>query len=205
MAGLRERKKRQTREAIAKTALGLFAERGYDAVTVADVAEAAQVAVTTVFNYFKTKEDLFFGAFTPPTEILAERLRERAPGVGPVAVVRTLLLEALERMSEWAADDPHTRIHQTLAASPSLQLQAMQRFRARRFATMNEVASALTAPEPPDAFATLVSGQLLALVDATLLEAERRRRLAEAAGAMRPAVERACAALARGLEDYAVR
>jgi AcrR family transcriptional regulator len=58
--GLRERKKRATRALIADTAMRLFAEGGFDQTTVADVAEAANVSVKTVFNYFPAKEDLFF-------------------------------------------------------------------------------------------------------------------------------------------------
>lgn len=58
MAGLRERKKEQTRQRIADVALQLFAERGFDAVTVNEVAEAAEVAKATLFTYFPTKESL---------------------------------------------------------------------------------------------------------------------------------------------------
>ena len=60
MEGLRERKKRQTREAIAAAAMALFVARGFDAVTVAEVARAADVSEKTVFNYFPAKEDLVF-------------------------------------------------------------------------------------------------------------------------------------------------
>ncbi|WP_344158008.1 helix-turn-helix domain-containing protein [Kribbella yunnanensis] len=58
--GRRERKKQQTKAAISKVATELFLERGFDAVTVAEVAQAADVAVQTVFNHFATKEDLLF-------------------------------------------------------------------------------------------------------------------------------------------------
>ena len=58
--GLRQRKKQQTRQLIADTAWRLFADRGFERVTVAEIAREAQVAVATVFNYFPTKEDLFF-------------------------------------------------------------------------------------------------------------------------------------------------
>ena len=58
--GRRERKKQQTKAAISEIATRLFLERGFDAVTVAEVARAADVAVQTVFNHFPAKEDLFF-------------------------------------------------------------------------------------------------------------------------------------------------
>lgn len=58
--GRRERKKQQTKAAISRVATLLFLERGFDAVTVAEVARAADVAVQTVFNHFPAKEDLFF-------------------------------------------------------------------------------------------------------------------------------------------------
>ena len=58
--GLRERKKQQTREAIAETARRLFSERGFERVNVAEIARAADVAEKTVFNYFPRKEDLVY-------------------------------------------------------------------------------------------------------------------------------------------------
>jgi AcrR family transcriptional regulator len=75
--GLRERKKRAAREAIATTARRLFAERGFDAVTVAEVAAAADVSQKTVFNYFPTKEDLAFAGREEGIAQLVANLRER--------------------------------------------------------------------------------------------------------------------------------
>src|SRR5579875_3904658 len=60
MTGLRETKKQRTRETIARAAAGLFLERGFEAVTVEDVARAAEVSRQTVFNYFPTKEQMVF-------------------------------------------------------------------------------------------------------------------------------------------------
>jgi AcrR family transcriptional regulator len=81
MEGLRERKKRQTRAAIASAALALFREHGFDAVTVADVARAADVSEKTVFNHFPAKEDLVFAHSDDRLDARAEAIRMRPPGV----------------------------------------------------------------------------------------------------------------------------
>src|SRR3954452_9035287 len=91
--GLRERKKEQTRRLIADTARGLFAERGFDAVTVADVARAADVAEKTVFNYFPTKEDLFYSGMEAFEERLLDAVRDREPGQTALAAFRRFLLQ----------------------------------------------------------------------------------------------------------------
>jgi AcrR family transcriptional regulator len=95
-AGLRERKKEQTRELIADAARRLFDERGFDAVTVAEVAHAANVSEVTVFNYFPTKEDLFYGGMQFFEEKLLDAVRERAPGQSVLDAFRRPVLEGLK-------------------------------------------------------------------------------------------------------------
>src|SRR4051794_19456200 len=90
--GLRARKKEQTRLLIADTARRLFAERGFEAVTVADIARAADVAPKTVFNYFPTKEDLFYSRLEAFEDELLAAVREREPGESALAAFRRFLM-----------------------------------------------------------------------------------------------------------------
>src|SRR3978361_4336 len=78
--GLRERKKEQTRQLIAETARRLFSERGFERVTVAEIARTAEVSEQTVFNYFPTKEDLVYWRLQSFEDELLRTIREREPG-----------------------------------------------------------------------------------------------------------------------------
>ena len=75
--GLRERKKRQVRQRISNVATALFLVHGFDNVTVAEVAAAAEVSEQTVFNYFPTKESLFFDRSEPMIRTVADAVRQR--------------------------------------------------------------------------------------------------------------------------------
>ncbi|QLY33237.1 TetR family transcriptional regulator [Nocardia huaxiensis] len=94
---LREEKKRATRTALADTAMVMFAERGFEKVTVAEIARAANVSVNTAFNYFPTKEDLFFDRQDEVIDRLARAVRERADGESAAAAVRRVFLDELAR------------------------------------------------------------------------------------------------------------
>ncbi|KAA9165754.1 TetR family transcriptional regulator [Amycolatopsis acidicola] len=86
--GLREQKKQLTRRHIADIATGMFFERGFDNVTVAEVAEAAGVSKMTVFNYFPRKEDLFLDRHADRLAEVEQVLRERGPGKSVAAALR---------------------------------------------------------------------------------------------------------------------
>src|SRR6187549_1531799 len=109
MTGLRERKKQQTREAIAEAARALFVERGFEAVRVAEIARAADVSEKTVFNYFPTKEDLVFWRLEAFEEEILGALRERAPGEPALAAFRRFVLTPRGLIDE---DDPAAREQQ---------------------------------------------------------------------------------------------
>src|ERR671921_1055975 len=86
--GLRERKKRAARQAIAAAARRLFAERGFDAVTVAEIAAAADVSEKTVFNHFATKEDLAFAGREERLNRLLADIAQRPPDTSVLDVFR---------------------------------------------------------------------------------------------------------------------
>ncbi|MBP2472958.1 AcrR family transcriptional regulator [Crossiella equi] len=92
---LREQKKQATRQAISDAATRLFIQRGFDAVTIAEVAETAGVARMTVTNYFPRKEDLVLDAHEAFTQGPARALTTRVPGVPALAALREDCLEAV--------------------------------------------------------------------------------------------------------------
>ncbi|QFG22699.1 TetR family transcriptional regulator [Actinomadura sp. WMMB 499] len=98
--GLRERKKARTRALIQATALRLFREHGYEATTVERIAREAEVAHTTVFRYFPTKEDLVVSDDYDP--VLFEALRARPADVPPLRALREAMRATLEGLP---ADD----------------------------------------------------------------------------------------------------
>ncbi|TQF02525.1 TetR/AcrR family transcriptional regulator [Kitasatospora acidiphila] len=95
--GLRERKKRQTRQRICEAALGLFVARGFDKVTIAEVAAAADVSVNTLYNYFEAKEDLVLPPDEASPQRLADIVRARQPGESAAQAVLGRLRDELRR------------------------------------------------------------------------------------------------------------
>ncbi|RII15747.1 HTH-type transcriptional regulator LuxR [Streptomyces sp. YIM 130001] len=97
--GLRERKKRRTRQHISDVATGLFLARGFDAVTIAEIADVAEVSVNTVYNYFPAKEDLFLDRSAGIVERLSRYVRARDVGESAAAAVLRELRAEVEVVS----------------------------------------------------------------------------------------------------------
>ena len=105
--GLRERKKQQTREKIERVALQLFAERGYDQTTLAEIAEAADVSPRTIFAYFESKEDILFCDDPVMFERLRDTLEQRPTGATTVDALR-------EFVSSFGKYDEQTRLRKRI-------------------------------------------------------------------------------------------
>jgi AcrR family transcriptional regulator len=120
--GLRETKKLQMRQAIAAAGMRLFVTRGFDHVTVGDIAREAAVSEKTVFNYFPTKEDIFFDEVPERLEALAEAVRGRKPGQPLVDTMHELHAEQCGRL----ASPGFAHFARTIAESPALQAKEME-------------------------------------------------------------------------------
>jgi AcrR family transcriptional regulator len=208
--GLRERKKQQTRLLIADAARRLFAERGFDRVTVAEIARAADVSEKTVFNYFPAKEDLFYSRLEAFEEDLLAAIRERRAGTSVLAAFRGFLLG---RQGVFALDAPGGDAEATeqllsvtrlITESPALLAREREVF--ERYAdALAAVIAAETGAAPGDVEPRAAAGALLA-VHRALIDYVRGRALAgSSASEIGPEVKkqakRAFARLERGLGD----
>ena len=204
--GLRERKKEQRRQRIGDTARRLFAERGFEGVTVAEVAREANVSEGTVFNYFPTKEDLFYSGMESFEASLIEAVRSRSPGRSVLAAFRDYVLEQSDGVAERApAIEKAARL---VDASPALQ--------ARERALVAEYTGVLAEllAEETEAAADDIEPRVVA---AALMAAQRelvaQTRASVAAGLRGPALVRRVKAqgarafdrLEAGLRDYDVK
>jgi AcrR family transcriptional regulator len=129
-AGLRERKKQQTRELIAETARRLFAERGFEKVSVAEIARTADVSEKTVFNYFPTKEDLVYWRLESFEDELLETIRSRRAGESVLDAFGRFVREPRGMLGQF---DPETRerlaaLTRMIVESPSLLAREAQIF-----------------------------------------------------------------------------
>ena len=130
-SGLRERKKQQTREAIHQAAMRLFAERGFEATTIADIAAAADIAPRTFFSYFATKEEAVFPKFEPMLADFDRAMRERSPGTTALEALRDWIVAAAQHLGDVEGARLEARLRRESPAVAACDLQHMSRFERR--------------------------------------------------------------------------
>jgi AcrR family transcriptional regulator len=169
--GLRERKKREARQHISDVATRLFAQRGFEAVTVVEIAEAAGVAKATVTNYFPRKEDLLLDLQAEAEQLLVNALRERPPGQPVVEAVRALKHRLLAQRHVLSTAAPGmARFGRLIAESPAL----LSRAREQREYLESAVARQLTEETGDPVRADLVARLLLATATTVVVTPIRR-------------------------------
>jgi len=212
--GLRESKKEQTRTLIADTAWRLFADRGFDAVRVAEIAREAYVSEATVFNYFPRKEDLLYSRLEGFGERLVAAVDSRPPGEPVLDAVRNFLTEPAGLLAQVEAGEGEAvvrlrTVNRMVADSPTLRAREQQAIADATAA----LAARLTAEEstgPGGAVTAYVAANALMGVHRALIDLVRRRVLADEAidrlaADVRAYGAEAFALLARGFADYGVR
>lgn len=145
--GRRERKKAHTRQALADAALELFLEHGYDQVGVKDVADAADVSVTTLFKHFPGKEALVFDQDDDLEAALVAAVRERPPGRSIPQALREHLLQHHSRLAVHAADPRFADFTRLVQETPALRDYAQKMWTRHETALARAIAQATGAPE----------------------------------------------------------
>jgi AcrR family transcriptional regulator len=204
-AGLRERKKRRTRQHIADTAARLFGERGYEHVAVVDVAEAAEVSEQTVYNYFPTKQDLVFDLAEDLRDRLCELIRTRPAGTSPAAAIRDEALGFVDSIRLVPPDQVRGGLDYLVAISPTVHrlcLEMTGRLADAIATTISETTPAVT-PQ-----LAKVQGIALAWVIQTITDESGQRRVAgqgstQIADELEPIVEGILESLDRWLSPEA--
>jgi AcrR family transcriptional regulator len=202
--GLRARKKRATRDAIAASARRLFAERGYDEVTVAEVAVAADVSEKTVFNHFATKEDLVFAGGETRLAQLQAAIAQRPSGTSVLDVFRASSEAMLDTVAAGEGDD-RLVVPRIVRDSPTLQKRLAAGWEHEVTTLVAAVAEATGADDDdlvPAVVARTLAWTLITIFRAAfdgLLAGEDPERLA---ARLWPQAARAYDQLAVGLGEY---
>jgi AcrR family transcriptional regulator len=198
--GLRSLKKARTRRLIAETAARLFAERGYEKVTVSEIARAAEVADQTLYNYFPTKEQLVTDDEQEIQQRLVDLIRHRPPGTSPAAAVREMVLGPVTSLADAPPEVLLGTIGSLAAISPAVHRLVLEM--ADRQATALAEAIADTSPVSPEV-ARLQGIALSGVIQISIHETGRRARAgqspAEISRDLRPTMESLFSELERWL------
>jgi AcrR family transcriptional regulator len=209
--GLRQRKKLRTRAAIAETARRLFAQRGFETVSVSEIAREAEVSEATVFNYFPTKEDLVYQGLEAFEEEMLAAIRERPAGASALDAFAAFVTQprGFLAAADVSARQALLAVTRMIAGSPALRLRERQIF-ARYTDSVASLLRDETGAGPDDLRPWVVASTLIGL-HATLIDYVRRRLLEgdpdvrRLANQLRREADRAIQVLRGGLGEYAVK
>jgi AcrR family transcriptional regulator len=143
-SGKRAEAKRQTRQAIRGAAMHLFLQRGFDAVTTTEVAEAAGVSPATLFNYFDTKEDLFFGQIRQLERRLVDVVESCGPGESILRALQSNVLWELTAGRSESEPSAVAPFHEQVALSTHLQAREHEIYDQREAALSEALVATLT-------------------------------------------------------------
>lgn len=174
-AGRRERKKAATRHSIAEAALELFLERGYDQVSVRDIADAADVSTTTVFKHFTGKEALVFDQETDRESQLVAAVRQRAEGE---SVLDALRRHVLDSWLPIAAHPQHDGFTDLVRSTPALRAYAEHMWTRHTDALSTAIATEIGAA--PDDIACAALARFVLEIPSLAHDHENRRAAVEA-------------------------
>jgi AcrR family transcriptional regulator len=207
VVGLRELKKQRTRQLIADTARRLFAERGFEAVPVAEIARAAEVSEATLFNYFPTKEDLFYSGLEAFEEELLESVRDREPGESVLDAFGRFVTTPRGLLAASSGDEVEhlAAISRVIAESPSL-LAREQQIYAKYTAALAALLAEETGAGADDSEPWIVANTLVGIHQASVNYARQQIlagiRNPTLARGVRRETDKALALLAHGLREY---
>ena len=205
---MRERKKQRTRQLIRDTAVHLFMQRGFDQVTIAEVAREADVSEATVFNHFPTKEDLVYGQMEAFEQELLDAVRDRPPGQSALAAYAGFVLAIRGLITEQQGPEQIAAWARLVLESPALVSREHEIF-AQYTAALARLLAEETGAGADDLTPWVAANALIGL-HRGLLEYVRQQALIGRtnpglARSIRRQGERAVAQLERGFGDYAIK
>lgn len=200
--GLRERKRQRMYQEVSELAIALFLEKGFEKVSVAEIAAAAEISKPTLFRYFPAKEDLVLHRFADHEQEAARVVDERSEGQSPLDALRVHFLGGLERCDPVTGlndAEPVLAFHRLLYGTPSLV--------ARLYGFLERSEEALARALGGDLEARLAAGQIVAVRRILAMENVRRMAVGERAEEVRAdavaAAELAFRQLTAGLKRFA--
>ncbi|GII65174.1 TetR family transcriptional regulator [Sphaerisporangium krabiense] len=172
--GLRERKKRQTRQLISDVASSLFLTKGFDNVTVTEIAEAVNVSPKTVFNYFPRKEDLFLDRLPEALDLITGAVRDRPPDVEPLTALRRLFVGLVRQGHPLGGvGEGYDAFWRVVAGSPALLARVRESVQETESVLAAALAEAAGA-DPGDPWQKMTAAFVVTVYRTTYAESARR-------------------------------